>query len=74
MRAAFMRQGNSNIIILLHVGTRSFCIGSYLRTEEPDPALKALGFVSALKHPSSVGEERYKEKLNKRDASLSQKC
>lgn len=49
-RAAFMRQGNSGVIILLHLGTRSACSGIYLRTEESYPILKAVGFVGAMKH------------------------
>lgn len=55
MRAAFMRQG-SLVIILLHLGIGSVCSGSYLRTEEPDPTLKALCFLSAVKRePFSLG-------------------
>lgn len=54
-----MRQGNSRVIILLHLGTRSACSGIYLRTAEPYPTPKAVGFVSAVKHKPtcSVDEE-----------------
>ena len=71
VRAAFMRRGNSRVIILLHLGTRSACSGSYHGTEKPVCNAKKLQVLSAPRNTNHLarwakereGNKRIKERL-----------